>query len=391
MNGVALYYLRSSVLGGQVVSEINASGNWTRGYVYLGLQLVAVQQNNAVTWVHQDPVTKGQRLVANNGALVSTIELDPFGGDTDRSVNTSFQPRHFTTYERDTVGGMDEAMARRYHGWWSRFSQPDPYDGSYSLTDPQSFNRYSYVQSDPVNFVDPSGMCLAVQFMDPATERTWWEFYLCNDNTTRDGGGGGGGEGGGGGGGVRGTTRTVDPDETKPRDIYEECKGKIPAGVPVPSREEARAIAQAARDERMHPMYLAVTASTESRPSFNLYPINGPHGRGTADIGPGQLDYGGLQNWSGLTGLTNVFGTNLGVGQQFNGDPVSNLRAAARLINDMGGGQTGTIHYHSGRGTFLRTHAGQQALRDRTRQYKKRAPAYKAFFDCLASDPFGFY
>ena len=39
-----------------------------------------------------------------------------------------------------------------------RFSQPDPYDGSYSLTDPQSFHRYSYVQSDPVNFVDPTGL-----------------------------------------------------------------------------------------------------------------------------------------------------------------------------------------------------------------------------------------
>jgi len=94
----------------------------------------------------------------HHGTLVSTIELDPFGGDTDRSINTAFQPRHFTTYERDTVGGMDEATARRYHGWWSRFSQPDPYDGGYSLTDPQSFNRYSYVQSDPVNFVDPSGL-----------------------------------------------------------------------------------------------------------------------------------------------------------------------------------------------------------------------------------------
>ena len=157
MNGVATYYLRSSVLGGQVVSEIDASGLWTRGYVYLGLQLVAVQYAGVI-WVHQDPVSKGQRLVNINGTLESTIELDPFGGDTNRSVNASFQPRHFTTYERDTVGGMDEAMARRYHGWWSRFSQPDPYDGAYSLVDPQSFNRYSYVQSDPVNFVDPSGL-----------------------------------------------------------------------------------------------------------------------------------------------------------------------------------------------------------------------------------------
>src|SRR5229473_938098 len=32
------------------------------------------------------------------------------------------------------------------------------YDGSYNLTDPQSFNRYSYPQNDPVNFVDPSGL-----------------------------------------------------------------------------------------------------------------------------------------------------------------------------------------------------------------------------------------
>jgi hypothetical protein len=39
-----------------------------------------------------------------------------------------------------------------------RFNQPDPYDGSYNLTDPQSFNRYAYTQNDPVNFVDPSGL-----------------------------------------------------------------------------------------------------------------------------------------------------------------------------------------------------------------------------------------
>jgi len=49
-------------------------------------------------------------------------------------------------------------MMRRYGSYWSRFSQPDPYDGSYSLSNPQSFNRYAYVQGDPVNFIDPSGL-----------------------------------------------------------------------------------------------------------------------------------------------------------------------------------------------------------------------------------------
>ncbi|MGI8918560.1 MAG: RHS repeat-associated core domain-containing protein, partial [Pyrinomonadaceae bacterium] len=61
------------------------------------------------------------------------------------------------SYERDANGG-DDAMMRRYQSSSSRFNQPDPYDGSYNFTDPQSLNRYAYTQNDPVNFVDPSGL-----------------------------------------------------------------------------------------------------------------------------------------------------------------------------------------------------------------------------------------
>ena len=52
----------------------------------------------------------------------------------------------------------NEAMFRRYNRWHSRFDQPDPYDGSYDVSDPQSFNRYAYTQNDPANFVDPTGL-----------------------------------------------------------------------------------------------------------------------------------------------------------------------------------------------------------------------------------------
>lgn len=157
-NGGTIYYLRSSVLGGQVIAEITSSGSWNRGYVYLGSQLLAMH-NGGVFWVHQDPVAKSQRVTNSSGGLESWIELDPWGGEVSgRSGNSAFQPKKFTTYERDTNGG-DEAMHRRYEGRWNRFAQPDPYAGSYSLTDPQSFNRYSYVQNDPVNYFDPSGLC----------------------------------------------------------------------------------------------------------------------------------------------------------------------------------------------------------------------------------------
>jgi RHS repeat-associated protein len=158
-NGAATYYLRSSVLGGQVVGEIiwaSVSWQWSRGYVYGGSNLLAVQQNG-VYWMHEDPVTKSKRVTDSNGNIVSYVELDPWGADTNRSSNGAFQPHRYTTYERDG-NQSDEAMFRRYNRWHSRFDQPDPYDGSYNLTDPQSFNRYAYVQNDPVNFVDPTGL-----------------------------------------------------------------------------------------------------------------------------------------------------------------------------------------------------------------------------------------
>jgi RHS repeat-associated protein len=76
--------------------------------------MLAIQQSNQVSWVHQ--------------------------AGHEESV-------------RD-----EQQWMRRYAGKWHRFVQPDPYDASYDLTNPQSFNRYAYVQNDPVNFVDPLGL-----------------------------------------------------------------------------------------------------------------------------------------------------------------------------------------------------------------------------------------
>ena len=49
-NSATTYYLRSSVLGGQVVCELNGNGGFARGYVYLGGQMVAIQANDTVTY-----------------------------------------------------------------------------------------------------------------------------------------------------------------------------------------------------------------------------------------------------------------------------------------------------------------------------------------------------
>lgn len=158
-----------------------------------------------MSWVHQDPVTKSQRITNSSGAVTSTIDLDPWGGETSRSSNQAFQPHRYTTYERDANGG-DEAMMRRYVGKWHRFVQPDPADGSYDLSNPQSFNRYAYVLNDPVSFVDPTGLdqedwqsfnCITRQ--DLGTGVLDWAFGW--QGPCGGGGGAAGVEGRGGGGG----------------------------------------------------------------------------------------------------------------------------------------------------------------------------------------------
>jgi RHS repeat-associated protein len=137
--------------------------------------MLAIQESSQVKWVHQDPVTKSQRLTNSSGTVVSVVDLDPWGAETSRSSQEQLQPHRYTSYERDANEG-DEAQQRRYQAWWTRFSQPDPFDGSYDLTDPQSFNRYSYVSNDPVNMVDPSGLDEVVRVYSWARAPRWGPF-----------------------------------------------------------------------------------------------------------------------------------------------------------------------------------------------------------------------
>ena len=76
-------------------------------------------------------------MTNSSGAIISTLELDPWGADTNRSSNVAFQPKKFTSYELDG-NGSDEAMFRRYNRWQSRFDQPDPYDGAYNAAGRQT-------------------------------------------------------------------------------------------------------------------------------------------------------------------------------------------------------------------------------------------------------------
>jgi hypothetical protein len=55
-------------------------------------------------------VNKSQRLTDMWGNVVAGIELDPWGGETNRSWNSFYQPHLYTTWERGRVGWRPHPM-----------------------------------------------------------------------------------------------------------------------------------------------------------------------------------------------------------------------------------------------------------------------------------------
>jgi RHS repeat-associated protein len=65
--------------------------------------------------------------------------------------------RNFATYERSASTGVDYADQRYYSSIQGRFLTPDPIAPG-NPENPSSWNYYQYVFSDPVNYVDPTGL-----------------------------------------------------------------------------------------------------------------------------------------------------------------------------------------------------------------------------------------
>ena len=89
------YEVRSTVLGGQVVTELNASGGKQRTFVYAGKQVLAWQRIMSgverVTWEHRDPSNASFRTTNEDGTMNwqtyvgdgAPAELDPTGANAD--------------------------------------------------------------------------------------------------------------------------------------------------------------------------------------------------------------------------------------------------------------------------------------------------------------------
>ncbi|MCZ7571577.1 MAG: hypothetical protein M5U01_23765 [Ardenticatenaceae bacterium] len=100
----------------------------------------------------------GYTCPAGTGAAVMEQMTFPFGVASAGESTDATNPR-FTSYDRSDTTKLDYAVNRFYDAQQGRFTQVDPLEmGSVDLRNPESLNLYAYVQNDPTNSADPTGL-----------------------------------------------------------------------------------------------------------------------------------------------------------------------------------------------------------------------------------------
>lgn len=144
-------YIRD--LGGQVVAEVNANG-WQVGYVYLGASFLAQYSNSTTYFVLSDHLGSTRVMTNMSGGVFDSMDYQPFG---EQIAGGTGSPHKFTGKERDAESGLDNFGFRYNASTMGRFMTPDPSRLSVFFTNPQTWNRYSYVYNNPLRLTDDNG------------------------------------------------------------------------------------------------------------------------------------------------------------------------------------------------------------------------------------------
>jgi len=162
-------------IGGELVMEFDgSSGNLKKEYLSDGITIEPTGVNsNGTQYPTADHLGTARVITNSSGSVVSRHDYQPFGEELGASVggrttgmgfsNSGDDNRKkFTSYEADSETGLNFAQARYDSSTLGRFTSPDPFSGSMTAANPQSFNRYAYVGNNPVNATDPSGLMESV-------------------------------------------------------------------------------------------------------------------------------------------------------------------------------------------------------------------------------------
>ena len=144
---------RTLMDGQRELGQYDGSGNLLSRYIYgpgLDEHIVTVAASGAKTWLHADQLNTVVADSSATGAVGSKYAYGPYG-ETRSLTGSNFR---FTGRVLDANTGLYYYRARMYSPVLGRFMQVDPsgYQGGKNL--------YRYVNNDPLNLTDSSGMAV---------------------------------------------------------------------------------------------------------------------------------------------------------------------------------------------------------------------------------------
>ncbi|MGI0035370.1 MAG: RHS repeat-associated core domain-containing protein [Nitrososphaera sp.] len=107
------------------------------------------------SFFHTDHLGSPRLVTDPNGNEVARQKYLPFGEELQLSGSTR-NTHKFTGHERDAETGLDYMHARFYSPRAVRFGSTDP-AGPQHIWNATALNRFSYVHSNPMGFIDPDG------------------------------------------------------------------------------------------------------------------------------------------------------------------------------------------------------------------------------------------
>jgi RHS repeat-associated protein len=144
---------------GQRVSEWNGTTHAElKGHYYWQGRPVAYYAGGAAHFQHQDWLGTERIRTSYNGTVEGTFISLPFGDSQTTASGSDGDQYHYAQLDYDSETTTSHAQFRQYSSTQGRWMRPDPYSGSYDLSNPQSFNRYAYANDNPTSMVDPSGL-----------------------------------------------------------------------------------------------------------------------------------------------------------------------------------------------------------------------------------------
>ncbi|MCH9646688.1 MAG: RHS repeat-associated core domain-containing protein [Deltaproteobacteria bacterium] len=149
----ATFHLRD--LENRLVSQVVMNeGTWSRRRDFIfadGTLLASSDATNGSRHYHRDHLGSTRLVTGPGGSVQNELFYMPYGGENQPPSEDS----RFTGHERDGSTGSDYMHARHYSSTIGRFLSVDPVQGQ--SQQPQSWNRYAYVQGNPLSLTDPTG------------------------------------------------------------------------------------------------------------------------------------------------------------------------------------------------------------------------------------------